>query len=220
MKHNLKLKEDAIALRKKGFSFGEISEILHISKSTASLWLRDIELSVKARERIKKLGIAGRERGIITRRGIAEREDKLIRRNSEEILEELKNIENSISFSKLICAILYWCEGGKLDGGRMSFINSDPSMISYFLKMFRKSFTISESKFRISIHLHSYHNPKKQIEFWSKVTDIPSKQFIKPFLKKNSGKIKRENYPGCISVRYYDYRIRKELIDLYKTLSK
>ena len=220
MKHNLKLKERAISLRKKGFSFREISEVLYISKSTASLWLKDVELSVKAKDRIKKLGIEGREKGNITRREATEKENKLIRRKSEEILEELKNIENNISFSKLICAILYWCEGGKLDGGRMSYINSDPSMVSYFLKMFRKSFNISESKFRISIHLHSYHNPKKQIEFWSKVTNIPSRQFIKPFLKKNSGKIKRDNYQGCISIRYYDYKVRKELIDLYKTLSK
>ena len=220
MKHNLKLKERAISLRKKGFSFREISEVLYISKSTASLWLKDVELSVKAKDRIKKLGIEGREKGNITRREATEKENKLIRRKSEGILEELKNIENNISFSKLICAILYWCEGGKLDGGRMSFINSDPSMVSYFLKMFRKSFNISESKFRISIHLHSYHNPKKQIEFWSKVTNISSRQFIKPFLKKNSGKIKRDNYQGCISIRYYDYKVRKELIDLYKTLSK
>lgn len=77
MKHNLKLKERAISLRKKGFSFREISEVLYISKSTASLWLKDVELSVKAKDRIKKLGIEGREKGNITRREATEKENKL-----------------------------------------------------------------------------------------------------------------------------------------------
>lgn len=48
----LKEKERAVTLRARGYSLKEISKILIISKSTASLWLRNITLSKKAKKRL------------------------------------------------------------------------------------------------------------------------------------------------------------------------
>jgi orotate phosphoribosyltransferase-like protein len=47
-------KEKAIKLRKNGYSLKEISEKLNIAKSTASVWLRNIKLTQKAKKRLKK----------------------------------------------------------------------------------------------------------------------------------------------------------------------
>lgn len=58
-----KIKKQAKILRKKGYSFREISEICNISKSTASLWCRKEALNSKAKQRIKKLGDLGRKKG-------------------------------------------------------------------------------------------------------------------------------------------------------------
>ena len=101
---------------------------------------------------------------------------------------------------------------------RVSFSNSDPQLIKYFLKIFRKSFVLEEKKFRALLHIHDYHNEKKQIQFWSKVTQIPTGQFSRSFHKKNTGKNKRVGYPGCLSVRYYNSIIQKELVFICKEI--
>ena len=216
MKHNLKLKERAISLRKKGFSFREISEILYISKSTASLWLRNIKLSASARQRISKLGVNGRNKGIETNRAKRETENDTIR---NKVVKYFSNSIQSKIEPKIACALLYWGEGTKYDGNKsVSFMNADPEMIKYFLCVFRVAFELEEKKFRALIHLHEYHDIKKQIRFWSNITKIRINQFNKSYLKKNTGKNKKIGYPGCISIRYSDIKIYKELMFIIEKL--
>jgi len=205
-------------LRKDGFSFREISEKLGISKSTASLWLRGIELSVSAKKRIIDLGVAGRRKA-------TETNDRKRIDENKKILEKIERNFEGISCSeidyKVECALLYWCEGTKYEKNTsVSFINADPEMIRYFLYVFRKAFNLDEKKFRALIHLHEYHDAARQLKFWSDITKIPINQFNKPYLKKNTGKNKKENYPGCISIRYSDIRIYKEIMFIIKKLIK
>lgn len=216
MKHNFKLKEKAILLRKKGFSFREISESLGVSKSTASLWLSSMRLSAKAKKRINRLSVIGRIKANRTNNKKKIAENKKI---SERVKKYFEQINFSKDYLKIVCAVLYWCEGAKNDDG-VVFINSDPEMIKYFLYSFRSAFDVDESKFRALIHLHEYHNQEVQLKFWSNITKIPKIRFFKPYLKNNTGKNKRENYPGCISIRYYDKKIFKELVLIYKQLHK
>jgi len=205
-------------LREEGFSFREISEKLGISKSTASLWLRDIELSASAKRRIIDLGVVGRQKAAETNKKKREEENK-------KILEKIESNFAGINYSeidyKIECALLYWCEGTKYEANTsVSFINADSEMIRYFLYVFRKSFDLDEKRFRALIHLHEYHDATRQLKFWSDITKIPISQFNKPYLKKNTGKNKKENYPGCISIRYSDIKIYKEIIFIIKKLVK
>jgi len=48
---NVKLKEEALILRKKGLSYSEIKKRILVSKSTLSSWLHDIKLTPKQQER-------------------------------------------------------------------------------------------------------------------------------------------------------------------------
>lgn len=82
--------------------------------------------------------------------------------------------------------------------------------------LIRKCFVLDERKFRPCIHLHSYHSPKKQLDFWSKVTDINKEQFIKPYQKANSGKRIRPNYQGCIRIRYHSCDVARRLMAIAK----
>jgi hypothetical protein len=206
-------------LREDGFSFREISEKLGISKSTASLWLRSIKLSVNAKKRIARLGEAGRRKAVETNNKKRDEENKIIFKKVEKYFSGGVN-QSGIDY-KIECALMYWCEGTKHKGNTLvSFINADPDMIRYFLYVFRKSFDLNEKKFRALIHLHEYHNVKKQLKFWSNITKIPVSQFNKSYLKKNTGKNIKENYPGCISIRYSDIRIYKEIIFTIKKIIK
>lgn len=212
---NGKIIEKARRLRADGYSFKEISENLGISKSTASIWLRHVELSNKAKERINNLGICGRTKALATNKRKKEIEDAVI-------IDKVKgHLINAKIDLKIACSLLYWGEGAKHKlNSAVSFTNADPEMISYFLYVFRNSFDLDEKKFRALIHLHEYHNVKKQLKFWSNITKIPINQFYKPYLKKNTGKNKKENYPGCINIRYSDSRIYRELIFTIRKLLK
>lgn len=79
---------------------------------------------------------------------------------------------------------------------------------------------MDEKKFRVCIHLHGYHKTNEQLMFWSKICSIPLSQFMKPYIKKNTGRRRRASYQGCVSIRYYDSRIARELRYLYEIYLK
>jgi predicted transcriptional regulator with HTH domain len=196
----------AIKMRKQGFSLSEISQKVKISKSTASLWLREVEVSEEGKDRIKNKVLAANIKTNRTKKNKIEKSTKKIK----ESIKELKNISFNKDLSKIICSLLFWCEGEKSES-RLCFINSDPSLIKLYLSLLRKGFLINETKFRVCLHLHDYHNIEKQISFWSKITNIPISQFNKPYIKPHTGIRKRKNYPGCVSIRYYDVKLAREL---------
>lgn len=68
----------------------------------------------------------------------------------------MEGIDYSPEIQKLLCAVLFWAEGSK--NGTIKFTNSDPKMISVFLKLFRATFEIDEKKLRAIVHIHEYHN--------------------------------------------------------------
>jgi len=213
-----KLLQSAKRLRRQGFSLREISEKLGISKSTASLWLRKVKLSEKAKKRLIWLGVKGRQAAGQTNKEKREEENKKILKKIE---KNFANFGDREIDYKVECALLYWCEGTKYqDNTSVSFINADPEMIRYFLHVFRRSFRPDEKKFRALVHLHEYHNIEKQLRFWSKVTGIPRNQFNKSYLKEHTGKNKKDNYPGCISIRYSDVKIYRELIFMINKIVK
>ena len=115
---------------------------------------------------------------------------------------------------------MYWCEGGKDVRAGLQFINSDPILIATFLKYFREAFNLDEAKFRALIHLHDYHDPRKQLAYWSEITQIPEAQYHKPYIKPHSGVQKRPNYPGCVSVRYLDSTLGKTMQMIYSELGQ
>ena len=202
-------KQQAIILRKHGHSLQEISIQLGISKGTASLWLQHTPLSARAQKRIQKKRDEGSRKSRIT---LNDRTHKRLTEASGFAQKTLGNISDTVDNSRLYCALLYWCEGEKSKNDKsLFFTNSDPLLVKSFLKHFRKGFEIDETKFRVCVHLHSYHDSQKQLLFWSQITSIPLAQFIKPYQKSNSGKNKKVGYAGCASVRYHDVRIARQV---------
>lgn len=202
-------------LREKGYSLKEISEKLFISKSTASVWLRDIKLSKDALIKLKKRNLLGRIKSSNTKRIKRQRIDDSLKKEAFQFLKATNINKNHL---KLFCALLFECEGSKDLRGGIYFSNSDPMMIKTFLTLLRSSFKIEEEKFRISLHLHNYHSILNQINFWSKVTDIPKSQFTKPYQKPNTGKRIKDNYQGCVSIRYYDSKLARKLSSISKII--
>ncbi len=216
MSYSIETKEKAKRLRKRGFSIKEISKKLGTAKSTASVWSSNIKLNSKAQKRLEKRRILGQYK---TQQIKKLQKEEILKEYSLKASKEISKINLDRSIYKLLCAIFYWCEGTKADDS-VRFINSDPVMISTFLKLLRNSFNLDEKKFRALLHFHDYHDENKQKIFWSEITKIPIKQFNKSYLKSNTKKRIRDNYQGCIAIYYYDHSIAKEITALYNSFAK
>jgi hypothetical protein len=209
MAYSVLTKNKAKALREKGYSLGEISKELGVVKSTIGVWVADVKMDSIAEARLlKKIKLGSFISAKNKQAKIDAREEKYF----QEALEEIKSNPNH---ERIMCGMLYWCEGGK-SPRVVAFTNSDPRLVKTFLNLLRKSFVLDETKFHPCIHLHAYHIPSKQLDFWSKITDIDKQQFIKPYQKQNTGKRFREGYQGCISIRYYSSDLARRLMAIAK----
>ncbi|MFA5021322.1 MAG: helix-turn-helix domain-containing protein [Patescibacteria group bacterium] len=211
----IELKKRAVALRRKGHSIKEVAKNLNIAQSTVSSWLRNIKLSKSAQIRLDAHSKQGALRGVATNR---RRSVAVLRGIRQQVSKDFHQFDWTKEQKKLACALIFWAEGSKMSNC-VGFTNSDPKMLATFINLLRDGFNIDESKLRLLIHIHEYHNDLKQRKFWSKVTGINIKQFNKSYIKPHTGKNKRKNYPGCASLRYYDYKVAIELTEIYKFFS-
>lgn len=205
MKKNLEIR--AKELRVKGYSIKELSEFLGVSKSTISIWVKNVILTKNAKIRLLEKSTKARLKSQAT---IKEK----TRIKEEEAVNFSENIANSNFFSKesmiCLCAMIWWCEGSKRETS-LVFTNSDPNLIQSFLYLLRKSFDLDESKFRVLMHLHDYHNELELKSFWSKITKIPISQFNKSYQKASNHAFKKEGYKGCIKIQYGDISIFRKM---------
>jgi len=212
--YSIETKGKALKLRLKGYSLNEVSHLFKISKSTASAWLKNINLDQKAQNRLKRRHILGQYKAMKT----AKSKRDLMKNKIDKIsLNSIKNIKLNKELFKLLCSFLFWTEGGKSTDSYVFFTNSDPKMVATFVKLIRNSYKLDERKFRAMVHIHEYHDEKDIKDFWSQVTNIPLTQFSKSYKKNNTGKRIRDNYMGTIRIRYYDYKIALELRSFYNT---
>ena len=186
----------AIRLRKKGKTYSRILKKIDVSKSSLSLWLRDIELSGPQKEKILK----GREK---SRYAGAKIQQKKRVSQTKQIIENAQKeflilVKNQIF---LVGLALYWAEGDKHKGERVKFTNSDPLMISFMMNWFREICKVPETKFRIALHVHNLLVSKKIKSYWSQLTDVPQEQFNKIYVK-NSTLRQRRNvlYNGTCGI--------------------
>ncbi len=186
-------KELARSLRKKGYSINQIVKEAGFTKSSVSVWVRDIVLTKKQR---KGLSERGRSIESVERR----RKSRLDNENKKRrvVMEEAKKDFVSISHSelKLIGIILYLGEGAKRSKGAVALSNSDPSVVKIMVRFLREVCCVPEHKLRGHIHTFAHANVEKTEKYWSKLTGITRKQFYKTYVKPSSASLqKRKTLP-------------------------
>jgi transcriptional regulator with XRE-family HTH domain len=173
-KFEVKLK--AQGLRKLGISINSIAARLGVSKSSASLWCRDIELS---KEQITRL-LRSKEVGITVGRLKGARTQKMKRLNTIDLAKKEATILRDMSNDEFwfFGLALYLAEGSK-KMNRVQFTNSDPRIIEFMLRWFRKFYNIKKSNIRCSILINEAHRyrDKEVKEFWQKYLNIKSERF-------------------------------------------
>lgn len=206
-------KGEACVLRKNGWSLGEISRKFCISKSTASLWTKDVILTDVGVKRVTK----NREMARL-RSGVVLHDKKLARLKAAEAEACIRFVDKKINKELSILSMIYQCEGSKLD--KFCFTNSDPELVGYFLKLFRGVFKIEEDKLRVIIHIHDYHDEKEVLKFWSSITKIPLKQFNKSYKKFSKHTYRKNGYMGCAHIYYYDFHVSRVIKAFAKKLMR
>ncbi len=181
MSSHILLKEKAIGLRKEGKSYSEILRILNLpSKGTLSLWFKNIKLNKTEQIRLSKNMKLAVDRGLD--KFNQNRSKRILNENSQAKEDGLKEI-GKISKRELLLigTTLYWGEGSKADYSWSSksiiFTNSDPSMISVFMRFIREIWKIDEQRIRAGIHIYSNIDPCEAKKYWADITKLPTDRF-------------------------------------------
>jgi hypothetical protein len=202
----VKAQEAARALRAQNRTIANIAKTLGVSKSSVSLWVRDVPVTPSPR------------RYGPHRRPHPAHEAKLRQ------IEEL-NRQGSFRIGKLrdkaflVAGVaLYAGEGSKTDG-EVRFSNSDPNMVRLFCAWLRHFFDVDESRLRGRLYLHEGLDLSRSKAFWSNLTGIPRKQFHKVYRAVPDPSIRRNKHEhGCFSVGYGCARTHREVMGLVRAL--
>ena len=190
------MRQKAVKLRKKGLSYNEIRKFVPVSKSSLSLWLKDVRLSSKHRARLYTKQIAILALGAPSQR---ERRKKEI----EKIVSEAKlEIQFPLSAEtyRFLGAALYWAEGSKTKNFEIT--NSDPMMVAFMTKWFSDTFKVPIKTFKAHLNIYSQQNEDQLKRFWSNLIGLPLENFGKTFVKPANKNFKKNNlYYGTIKVR-------------------
>jgi hypothetical protein len=184
-------RQQARLLRGTGLPLAEIAARLGVSKSSVSLWVRDVEfesLPRVTRGRRREPNALQRRRQAEIDRLLAEGRARIGRLSEREFL--------------VAGVALYAGEGSKGDGS-VVFANSDPRMVVFFCSWLRYFFQIDESRLRVRLYLHQGLDLAGAIAFWSQLTGIPGSQFSKPYRAVPDPSIRHAKHVhGCVGVRY------------------
>ncbi len=186
-------KQEARRLRAFGYSINEIVGRVGVSKSSASLWVRDIELTSKQRQQLSERGF---RKDAIEKRREARLRNEAAKRQI--IIDNAQKEVGIISHRELLLigTALYWAEGGKTKRGVVRFSNSDPEMIKIIMRFFREECNVPEEKFRGHIHIHPHLNHIKAKQYWSFISRIPEDRFFKTYRKASkASRHKKDSLP-------------------------
>jgi hypothetical protein len=147
-------KEKARQMRREGKSLNEIVAALKISKSSASVWVRDIELSTGQREflveRQKQFVINLNREG---KGGSQTNRKNAIQQRMTYQQEGRKHARQNDVLHEMGC-MLYWAEGAK-QRNSIVFVNSDANMLMLFMRFLRQCLNVPDEMIKLKLHCHT-----------------------------------------------------------------
>ncbi|MFD0168816.1 hypothetical protein ACFVJH_32440 [Streptomyces decoyicus] len=194
------LRERARELRKEGRTYDEIQVELGCSKSSISLWVRDLP---------KPPPRTPEEASAIARRGwetTLKRRDEERQRTKADAKQEIGALSDRELF--IAGVALYWAEGTKdkpytrREG--VTFVNSDPSVIQLYLAWLNL-LGVEPERVGYRVMIHHTADVAAAEHHWAGLVGVAPAALQKTTLKKHSPKTVRKNagdaYYGCLVIR-------------------
>jgi hypothetical protein len=202
----LEAQEKARLMRAENMTLADIAATLGVSKSSVSVWVRDVPFTPSKR----RYGPQRRTHPAHTAK---------LRQIQELDALGMKRIGTLGEEAFLTAGVaLYAGEGSKRDG-MVNFANTDARMVSFFCAWLRHFFAIDESRLRVRVYLHEGLDLDAAELHWSDVTDVPRTQFRAPFRAVADPTIRRTKHEyGCAYVSYGCSTTHRTIMGLIRAL--
>ncbi len=189
-------------LRRAGNTYAEIVRTLGVSKSSVSLWVRDLPKPPPSPERLSRMREA--RWGPYRERREPERE-----RTKAAAGAEIGPMTDRELF--LVGVGLYWAEGEKdkphRRRERIAFVNSDPRVIEVFVRWLAL-LGVARDAVRFRLMIHESADAAAARRHWAALVGVDAAAFGATTLKRHNPKTVRKNvgggYRGCLEVRVRD----------------
>ncbi|MGW2822266.1 hypothetical protein ACWC24_14835 [Streptomyces sp. NPDC001443] len=194
------LRARARELRLQGWSYDRIQVELGCSKSSISLWVRDLP-KPERRDPSEQARLANRLRW---EHELAVRDEKR-QRTKRAAASEVGPLSSRDLFMTGVA--LYWAEGGKdkpyARRENVQFVNSDPGVIRIFLAWL-DLLGVERERLRYRVMIHLTADVKGSEQFWADLVGVDVSRLQRTTIKKHNPKTVRknvgENYRGCFVI--------------------
>lgn len=148
-----------------GRSVREVAQLVGVSQSSASLWVRDIDLTDEQRTTLVARARARRNGS----RSDHYRAKRLSAQTEGRAKARLADPDHAAG------CMLYWAEGSK-SRNSVRFVNSDPELVRFFVSFLRRHYGLQDDDFRVDCNLFADHERRqREIEaFWLETLELPS----------------------------------------------
>lgn len=194
-----------------GLAITDIARRLGVSKSSVSLWVRDIVLTPEQHEVLR-----GRN-ALQYRQALAH----VIRSAKARQRRIACQVQGHIAAARgeplhAIGCMLFWAEGARVRHS-VKLTNSDPELLRLFIRFVRTYFDVPNEKFRVWCNLFADHAQRqREVErFWLDVLELPRSCLIKSTVNvysRHSQKKRTNMLPyGTCQLTVHDVRIAQHL---------
>jgi transposase len=208
------LREKARQLREAGWTYPQIAKELGVSKSSCSLWLRDMVHPLP--------GLEGQARRTAAIRASAAKIQELREADRRAFKEEVAEALGSVSDRDILVALAvsYWCEGGKTKPWArrelVQWMNSDLMLVRLFLEGLR-TLGVSNDRIRLRLSIHETADEVAARAWWADQLGWSVDDFMRSTIKRHNPKTVRknvaDNYHGCLTVTVLQSRLLYQLLD-------
>lgn len=109
-----------------------------------------------------------------------------------------------------VCLTLWWTEGTKLRKNKrwksslysVEITNTDPIIISLFLKYIREHLGVQNERIKVQLQIHLGDNKTEFESYWENLTKIPKSQFNKTIVRPTGNKVGKTK--GTCKIRVHD----------------
>jgi len=198
--------QEARALRAQAWTLADIASELDVAKSSVSRWVKGVSFTPTPRRMARRRG-----------------PNKLERAKMAEIercrVEGIARIGELTDREFLVAGLGLYAGDGSKTPGAVKFSNSNPVMIHFFCKWFRRFFEVDERRLRVALYLHADLDLDRAIAHRVAVTGIPASQFTKPY-RAVVDETRRHNrhVNGCCHVVYASTHVHREILGLMAAL--
>lgn len=182
------------ALRRLGWTYGEIREVIPVSKGTLAGWCREIRLT--------DAQVAAMNARSASRRGVPRDTQRKRRLEIEHLRADARAFALAHLHDPLFVAgtVLYWGEGAKTKQ-MLAVANADAAALRLFIRWTR-TFHDRHAEFVLMLHLHEGNDGVQARRWWVSALMLDAADFTKSFIKPSGMGHRKNNLPhGVCRVR-------------------